>query len=130
MTESAHKCRPIENVSAVLGVRLDEPSVSWIIDLLCMDRLLRFTPIGLVYLNCSHDSTDYDEARYSVVETTTERRAMNNEERHRYQYVEDGDSARSFWIVGIHGSGMVITVVCDDFSLESLNLAEHYPQVA
>ncbi|WP_437832325.1 hypothetical protein [Sorangium sp. So ce1153] len=130
MTESAHKGRSIENVSAVLGVRFDEPSVAWIIDLLCMDRLLRFMPIGLVYLNCSHDSTDYDEARYSVVETTTERRVMSSEERHRYQYVEYGDSDRSFWIVSIHGSGMVITVVCDEFSLESLNLAEYYPQVA
>ncbi|MDC0684135.1 hypothetical protein [Sorangium atrum] len=130
MADSGHKRQPIENVSAVLAIRLDEPSATWTIDLLCLDRLLRFVPLGLVYLNCSHDSTDRDETRYNVVETTAEHRVMSGEELRRYQYIENGDAARPFWIVGIHGSGMVIAVVCEDFSLEWLDLAEHYPHLA
>lgn len=130
VTNSMYKHRAIENVSAVLNVRLDEPSATWIVDLLCMSRLLRLKPIGLVYLNCSHDSIEYDETRYSVVEITTEHRAMSSKELHRYQYIEEGDSTRPFWIISIHGSGMVITVVSDDFSLEWLDLAAHYPHLA
>jgi hypothetical protein len=130
VADSGHKRQPIENVSAVLAIRLDDLSATWTIDLLCLDRLLRFVPLGLVYLNCSHDSIERDETRYNVVETTTEYRVMSGEELRRYQYIENGDAARSFWIVGIHGSGMVITVVCDDLSLEWLDLAEHYPHLA
>lgn len=129
VTASMCKDRVIENVSAVLNVRLDESSATWIVDLLCMGRLLRLKPIGLVYLNCSHDSIERDETRYSVVETTAEHRAMNGKELQRYQYIDEGGSARPFWIIDIHGSGMVITVVSDDFSLEWLDLAAHYPHL-
>ncbi|WP_437853993.1 hypothetical protein [Sorangium sp. So ce363] len=130
VADSRRSRQPIENVSAVLAIRLDEPSATWVMDLLCLDRLLRFVPLGLVYLSCSHDSIERDETRYDVVETTTERRVMSGEELRRYQYIGNGDAARSCWIVGIHGSGMVITVVCDDFSLEWLDLAGHYPHLA
>jgi hypothetical protein len=117
------KQKALDNADALLALGLDESTFTWWFDFYCLGKVVRIRPVRLVHLAYSTDCPDLDHAPYNVIEARIEYRRMTPGELASSTNVKDPPER---WILSVYG-GAEILIVCEDFAVETAELADRYP---
>lgn len=106
----------LRNTSAVLALGLEPQTFFWWLDLLCLDRVIRIRPNGVVLFCYSTETPIIEDAPYNIVDIKIERRKLNPIEIASNIHSINCDESLDYWILKMHG-GCQITLVCESFTL-------------
>lgn len=115
------------DINALLAMKWDVDNEGPVFDFLQRLEVLRFGPIGLIFMSCNRDWSDLDDPDDSrVLEIKADYRKLTRAELEVYDYKDDSLKDRSFLCIRIEG-GINFFMICENFREEHLSLAETYP---